>query len=109
VLQLPTIHAVAIRLQDQGYGADVIATALGLDDDQVALLLLIAERKLAKQLTLGRAAPETSTAVPDRASKITGARASSRGRSPAPLPPCPSSLSQSTHPIAAISETGASK
>jgi hypothetical protein len=45
--QLPAMHAVAIRLRDEGADDHVIAVALAIDDDQVATLLEIAEAKLA--------------------------------------------------------------
>ena len=41
------MHAVAIRLRDEGADDHVIAVALAIDDDQVATLLEIAEAKLA--------------------------------------------------------------
>jgi hypothetical protein len=44
--QLPALHAVAIRLRDEGLDDHVIAVALGLDDDQVPVLLRIADSKL---------------------------------------------------------------
>jgi hypothetical protein len=40
------LHAVAIRLRDEGVGDHVIAVALALDDDQVPTLLRIADGKL---------------------------------------------------------------
>jgi hypothetical protein len=46
VRELPVLHAVAIRLRDDGLSDHVIAVALEIDDDQVPMLLNIAERKL---------------------------------------------------------------
>jgi hypothetical protein len=43
---LPTLHAVAIRLRDDGQSDHVIAVALEIEDDQVPVLLRIANRKL---------------------------------------------------------------
>ena len=59
IRQLPTLHAVAIRLRDQGHSDEVIATALGIENDQVALLLLVANRKLATQLAVEAAMVES--------------------------------------------------
>lgn len=44
------MHAVAIRLQDRGFGNGVIAVALGTDPDQIPPLLRIAANKLARLL-----------------------------------------------------------
>lgn len=44
------MHAVAIRLQDGGFGDSVIAVALGTDPEQVPPLLRIAANKLARLL-----------------------------------------------------------
>ncbi len=46
VRQLPVLHAVAIRLRDAGGDDHLIAVALGIDDDQVPMLLQIANSKL---------------------------------------------------------------
>jgi hypothetical protein len=46
IRQLPALHAVAIRLRDDGRSDHIIAVALEIDDDQVPTLLDIAERKL---------------------------------------------------------------
>ncbi len=40
------MHAVAVRLRDEGSSNHVIATALGIDDDQVDALLVVADAKL---------------------------------------------------------------
>jgi hypothetical protein len=40
------LYGVAIRLRDEGLGGHVIAVALGLDDDQVPVLLRLADSKL---------------------------------------------------------------
>lgn len=40
------LHAVAIRLRDEGADEHVIAIALELEDDQVPVLLHIADSKL---------------------------------------------------------------
>ena len=47
VRQLPSMHAVAVRLRDDGADAHVIAVALDIEVDQVSTLLHIADRKLA--------------------------------------------------------------
>lgn len=52
VRQLPVLHAVAIRLRDEGLGDRVIAVALELEDDQVPTLLQIADSKLAHLMAL---------------------------------------------------------
>lgn len=46
--QLPALHAVAVRLRDEGEDDHTIAVALAIDDDQVATLLAIADAKLAR-------------------------------------------------------------
>jgi hypothetical protein len=46
VSQLPTAHAVAVRLHDDGFDDHVIAVAVGIDDLEVPVLLQIAEWKL---------------------------------------------------------------
>lgn len=48
--ELPTVHAVALRLRDNGFGDEVIAAVLDVEHVQVAALLRIAEAKLAKLL-----------------------------------------------------------
>jgi hypothetical protein len=40
------MYAVAVRLRDERLGDHVIAAALGIDDDQVHVLLQIADCKL---------------------------------------------------------------
>jgi hypothetical protein len=45
--QLPTAHAIALRLQRSGQSASIIALALGIDVADVTGLLELAERKLA--------------------------------------------------------------
>ena len=55
--QLPAFHAVAIRLRDDGLGDHVIAVALGIDDDQVPVLLQIAESKLSNLISLDDSPP----------------------------------------------------
>jgi hypothetical protein len=49
------MHAVAIRLRDEGNSDHVIAIALGIDDDQVVTLLGIADAKLANLLAMEQA------------------------------------------------------
>ncbi len=49
--QLPALHAVAVRLRDEGAGDHVIAVALAIDDDQVPTLLEIADAKLARLIS----------------------------------------------------------
>ncbi|MFI5035647.1 MAG: hypothetical protein ACHQFZ_05525 [Acidimicrobiales bacterium] len=44
---LPAMHAVAVRLRDSGAPDAVIATALGIDDEQVTTQLGLADAKLA--------------------------------------------------------------
>ncbi len=51
------MHAVAIRLRDEGHDDHVIAVALEIDDQQVPTLLQIAERKLHNLMDLDRAIP----------------------------------------------------
>jgi hypothetical protein len=45
---LPTLHAVALRLRDDGATPHTIAVAVGLDEDQVPTFLTIADQKLAR-------------------------------------------------------------
>ena len=45
---LPTMHAVALRLRDNGFDDAVIAAVLDVEHVQVPALLRIAEAKLAK-------------------------------------------------------------
>lgn len=52
IWQLPDLHAVAIRLRDDGFDDHVIAVALGIDDHQVATLLQIASSKLTNLMAL---------------------------------------------------------
>jgi hypothetical protein len=52
IWQLPDLHAVAIRLLDDGSEDHVIAVALGIDDHQVATLLQIANSKLTNLMAL---------------------------------------------------------
>jgi hypothetical protein len=52
VRELPELHAVAIRLRDEGLGDHVIAVALEIEDDQVPMLLQIAESKLSGLMAL---------------------------------------------------------
>lgn len=75
--QLPSMHAVAIRLQDGGFGNGVIAVALGTEPEQVPPLLQIASTKLARLLAEDDAPPidltehqsGESAALPRRGSK----------------------------------------
>lgn len=46
--ELPTTHAVALRLRDHGFDDLVIAAILDVEHVQVPALLRIAEAKLAK-------------------------------------------------------------
>ena len=50
--QLPTVHAVAIRLRDNGFDDRAIAAAVGIDEHEVAMLLQVAERKLTNLMDL---------------------------------------------------------
>lgn len=43
---------MAIRLRDDGYGDHVIAVALAVDDDQVPMLLQLADSKLTTLMAL---------------------------------------------------------
>lgn len=52
IWQLPDLHAVAIRLRDDGFDDHVIAIALGIDDHQVDTLLHIANSKLTNLMAL---------------------------------------------------------
>jgi hypothetical protein len=45
--QLPAAYAIAIRLRDSGASDETIATALGSEAGAIAVLLDIADRKLA--------------------------------------------------------------
>jgi DNA-directed RNA polymerase specialized sigma24 family protein len=49
--ELPEVHAVALRLHDAGHNNTTIATALGIEIESVALLLDVAEAKLARLAT----------------------------------------------------------
>ncbi len=46
--ELPTMHAVALRLRDSGFDDQVVAVVLDIEDVQVPTLLRIAEAKLAR-------------------------------------------------------------
>lgn len=46
--ELPTAHAVALRMRRRGADDERIAAALGIDVVQVANLLDVAQRKLAE-------------------------------------------------------------
>jgi hypothetical protein len=46
IQQLPALHAVALRLRDEGLDDGIIAIALDIDIDQVPMLHQLAERKL---------------------------------------------------------------
>lgn len=46
--ELPTMHAVALRLRDNGFDDQVIAAVLDVEHVQVPALLRIAQAKLAK-------------------------------------------------------------
>lgn len=48
--ELPVAHAVALRLRAAGAGEQTIAAALGIDPAGVAVLLEVAEAKLAAEL-----------------------------------------------------------
>jgi hypothetical protein len=48
ISELPTLHAVALRLRDDGADPHTIAVAVGLEEEQVPTFLSIAERKLAR-------------------------------------------------------------
>ena len=47
---LPIAHAVALRLRAGGAADELIATALGIDIDEIAVVIEIAEAKLAAEL-----------------------------------------------------------
>ncbi len=47
------MHAVAVRLRDEGADYHVIAVALAIDDDQVRALLEIADAKVSTLLVNG--------------------------------------------------------
>jgi hypothetical protein len=47
IAELPTLHAVALRLHDDGADPHTIAVAVGVEEAQVPTFLTIAERKLA--------------------------------------------------------------
>jgi hypothetical protein len=46
--ELPTLHAVALRLRDNGFDDHVVAVVLDIEDIQVPTLLRVAEAKLAR-------------------------------------------------------------
>jgi hypothetical protein len=50
--ELPTMHAVALRLRDNGFDDHVIAVVLGIEDARVPSLLRIAEAKLRRLMAL---------------------------------------------------------
>lgn len=50
IAQLPALHAVALRLRDDGADDHVIAVALAIDEDQVPPLLEIANAKVVNLL-----------------------------------------------------------
>jgi|HubBroStandDraft_1064217.scaffolds.fasta_scaffold176686_3 hypothetical protein len=60
VRELPALHAVAIRLRDDGFDDHVIAVALQVDDVQVPTLLQIANRKLENLIALDDAGSRRS-------------------------------------------------
>ena len=51
IRQLPGPHAVAVRLRDVGFEDQVIAVALGIDEQLVPMLLRIADGKLARLIS----------------------------------------------------------
>jgi hypothetical protein len=55
--QLPTAHAVAVRLRDHGFDDHVIAVAIGIGKHEVPILLRIAERKLINLLSCEETEP----------------------------------------------------
>jgi hypothetical protein len=57
VAQLPTVHAVALRLRDNGFDHHAIAVATGIDEHEVPLLLRIAERKVINLMSLEASTP----------------------------------------------------
>ncbi|HEX6489403.1 MAG TPA: hypothetical protein VF137_11115 [Candidatus Dormibacteraeota bacterium] len=59
--ELPTTHAVAIRLRDGGFDDHGIAVALDIEDNQVPMLLRIANRKLANLIAAG--GPDNTSAA----------------------------------------------
>ena len=66
VNQLPTMHAVAIRLRDSGFDDRAIAAAAGIDEHEVAILLEIAERKLTNLMGIETPAAPRSEATDSR-------------------------------------------
>jgi hypothetical protein len=62
VRQLPALHGVAIRLRDEGFDDHVIAVALGLENDQVPVLMRIAASKLDHLVTLPVSTASTAVA-----------------------------------------------
>jgi hypothetical protein len=53
VAELPIVHAVAIRLRDHGFDDYAIAVATGIGEDEVPMLLRIADRKLTSLMSVG--------------------------------------------------------
>lgn len=51
--ELPTTHAVALRLRDNGFDDQVIAAVLDVEVVQVPALLRIAEAKLSRLMAAG--------------------------------------------------------
>lgn len=62
------MHAVAIRLREEGNGDHVIARALAIDDDQVNMLMQIAYSKLANLMALDVASAPGRSAANDHVS-----------------------------------------
>jgi hypothetical protein len=57
------MHAVAIRLRDNGLDDHVIAVAVGVDDQEVPVLLEIAESKLTNLMALDNIGPSGNDGV----------------------------------------------
>jgi hypothetical protein len=65
--QLPQTHAAALRLRSRGLDDDAIAAALTLEPEAVALLLQIADAKLAALLAKRpTGGVSCESALPDR-------------------------------------------
>jgi hypothetical protein len=71
IRELPTLHAVAIRLRDGGFDDQVIAVALEIEDAQVPTLLQIANSKLENLIALDVFEPPRSDVGHRKTQKLT--------------------------------------
>jgi len=66
------MHAVAIRLRDNGFDDHAIAAAAGIDEHEVRILLQIAERKLTNLMCLDNATSQPADITDRRPSAASG-------------------------------------